>query len=210
MRSAVFSYEGQEANLCQCRTHAHLEEEEQEGEDILCSGSGVKKLKTRRLVLDPVQIEFEGFSFKVQTTVSFKEGDSSIAMTRRVYDFSDPEAKIGLKEYMTACYGTTEYAQDMTGITLGIDGEADADGRKDQRFLEYLYKDRNDSMKGAQCVWASVPQIDTRVSMDCSRKDAEGYIEEGYAFSPMFTLGYRTELSDGEEVATWLRLAKEN
>ena len=41
-------------------------------------------------------------------------------------------------------------------------------------------------------------------------KLAEGYIEEGYAFSPMFTLGYRTELADGEEVTTWLRLAKEN
>ena len=98
----------------------------------------------------------------------------------------------------------------MTGVTLGIDGRADAEGRKDQRFLEYLYKDRSDSMKGAQCVWASIPQIQTRVSMDCSREDAEGYMEEGYAFSPMFTLGYRTELGEGEEVTTWLRLAKEN
>ena len=65
-------------------------------------------------------------------------------------------------------------------------------------------------MKGAQSVWASIPQIQTRVSMDCSREDAEGYMEEGYAFSPMFTLGYRTELGEGEEVTTWLRLAKEN
>jgi hypothetical protein len=93
---------------------------------------------------------------------------------------------------------------------LGSDGAEDADGRKEKHFLEYLYKDRNDSMKGAQSVWASIPQIQTHVSMDCSRKDAEGYIEEGYAFSPMFTLGYRTELGDGEEVTTWLRLAKEN
>lgn len=210
VRSAVFSHDGQEANLCQCRTHATLQEEELDTEDLLCCGEGTRKMKVHRLVIDPVQIEFSGLSFKVQTTVSFKEGDSSIAMTRRVYDFSDPDAKVGLNEYMTACYGTTEYTQDMTGVTLGINGEKRQDGSFVQRFLNYQYKDRKDALEGASCVWASVPQIQTRVAMECSRKEAEGYIEEGYAFSPMFTLGYRTELADGEEVTTWLRLAKEN
>jgi hypothetical protein len=35
-----------------------------------------------------------------------------------------------------------------------------------------------------------------------------GYIREGYAFSPMFTLGLCAELGDGEEMTTCLRLEK--
>jgi hypothetical protein len=46
--------------------------------------------------------------------------------------------------------------------------------------------------------------------MESSRRDACGFIEEGYAFSPMFTLGTVMEVAEGEEVTTWLRLAKES
>jgi hypothetical protein len=129
-------------------------------------------------------------------------------MKRRVYDFSDRSAKVSLKEYITACYGTTEYTQDMTGVTLGIDSPADETGARSQKLLEYQYKDRSDSMNKAARVWARIPQIQTDISMECSRNDSCGYIEEGYAFSPMFTLGYNMELGDGEEAVTWLRLAK--
>ena len=36
---------------------------------------------------------------------------------------SDPDAEVYLDEYITACYGTTEYPEDMTGITLTCEGE---------------------------------------------------------------------------------------
>ncbi len=55
-----------------------------------------------------------------------------------------------------------------------------------------------------------VPQIETKVSFSCEKTDAVGYIREGYAFSPMFTLGYTTKLKDKEVFATWLNLAKAN
>ena len=35
---------------------------------------------------------------------------------------SDPSAEVTLNEYMVACYGTTEYSEDMSHITLKIDG----------------------------------------------------------------------------------------
>ena len=31
---------------------------------------------------------------------------------------SDPNAEVELNEYIVACYGTTEYSEDMLGITL--------------------------------------------------------------------------------------------
>ena len=46
--------------------------------------------------------------------------------------------------------------------------------------------------------------------MTASDAKAEGYVKEGYAFSPMFTLGYRKTISDKEVFATWLNLAKAN
>ena len=44
--------------------------------------------------------------------------------------------------------------------------------------------------------------------MSMDKKEAKGYVREGYAFSPMFTLGYTTEVSDKEVVSTWLKLEK--
>ena len=40
--------------------------------------------------------------------------------------------------------------------------------------------------------------------------DKVGYVREGYAFSPMFTLGYTGKLSDKEVFETWLKLEKAN
>ena len=46
--------------------------------------------------------------------------------------------------------------------------------------------------------------------MCSSDLDAKAYIREGYAFSPMFTLGVEKEVSEKEVVTTWLSLAKAN
>jgi hypothetical protein len=215
VRSAKFSYKGEVADLCQCRTHAHFTETdtgEETAENSSVAGSvataantaGETAVKMRTLTLDPVEIVFSDLRFKVQSIITFKEGSQEIGFTRKIFDMSDPAAKVDVREYMTACYGTTEYSEKMNGIVLGIDAD------KKQELIEYQYKDRTKSVDGADKVWAKVPQIDTFVSMEADRKDVTGYVHEGYAFSPMFTLGYTGELGDKEELTTWLRLEKEN
>jgi hypothetical protein len=184
VKSLKVSYGGEEADLCLCRTKAGFERE-----------GGVC-----RLVLDPVEIEFSDLKFKIQSIFEFKEGSSAIKTVRKVFDMSKP-ARVELNEYITACYGTTEYPEDMSGIIL------DLDGAKPER-IEYAYKCREAASAGALSVSASVGAIDTRVSMDAGDAD-EGYFREGYAFSPMFTLGLRKSLAEGEEFTTWLRLKKE-
>ncbi len=156
------------------------------------------------MTLDPVEIVFSDLRFKVQSIITFREGSQEIGFTRKIFDMSDPAAKVDVREYMTACYGTTEYSENMNGIVLGVDAD------KKQDIIEYQYKDRTASAGGADVVWAKIPQIDTLVSMEADRKDVTGYVHEGYAFSPMFTLGYTGELGDKEELTTWLRLEKEN
>jgi hypothetical protein len=190
VRSAKLSHGGEEIDLCLCPTHSHFSEEITGGK------------KTRILTLDPVEIEFFAVNVELQTKIYFEEGASSIKIERNILKISDPEADIYLDEYMTACYGTTEYPEDMTGITLSCEGE-------DPKVINYEYKCREAKSEGAKAVSAVVPQIDTKVSLLASDK-ALGYVEEGYAFSPMFKLGYRKKITEGEVFATWLSLEKAN
>ncbi|MDE6982325.1 MAG: hypothetical protein K2P60_13140, partial [Lachnospiraceae bacterium] len=186
VRSAKLSYHCEEVELCRCPTKAHFS---QEG-------------KTRILTLDPVTIEFRGLTVKLQTKEYFEEGASNIKIERTILEMSDPAAEVQLNEYMVACYGTTEYSEDMTGITLKCEG-------KEEKTIQYEYKCREESVTGAK-VSAVIPEIETRVEMSASDDTAEGYIKEGYAFSPMFTLGYKKNIKDKEVFATWLSLQKAN
>ena len=189
VRSAKVCYNGEEVDLCLCRTKAHFSEEKDAAGKV-----------TRILTLDPVDIEFEGLTVKLQTKEYFEEGSGAIRIERNILEMSDPTAKVEINEYMVACYGTTEYPEDMTGITLTAKGNT-------TETITYEYKCREASVAGAKEVSAVIPAIETKVSLT-TENDAEGYIREGYAFSPMFTLGYKKTVSDKEVFSTWLNLEK--
>ena len=193
IRSAKLIYNGEEVDLTLCRTSASFSEE------LIENG-----LKKRILTLKPVDIEFEDLKVTLQTRIIFTEDTGEITYERKILSMSDPKAEVTLNEYMVACYGTTEYPEDMTSLTLSIEGP---EGRRD---IDYAYKCREDEMAGAKSVSCVLPPVDTKVSMGCTDSRATGYIKEGYAFSPMFTLGYTAQLKDKEAVSTWLRLEKAN
>ena len=184
IRSAKLSYRGEEVDLCLCRTKAHFSQE----------GS------TRILTLDPVTIEFSDLKVTLQTKEYFEEGRGSIRIERTILNMSRPDASVELNEYMTACYGTTEYPEDMSRILLRCEGA-------EEKAISYEYRCREESLTGASAVSAVIPAIETKVSMTAS-DTALGYIKEGYAFSPMFTLGYKKNITDKEVFSTWLRLEK--
>ena len=193
VRSAKVCYNGEEVDLCLCRTKAHFSEEKD-----------VSGKVTRILTLDPVDIEFDGLTVKLQTKEYFEEGSGNIRIERTILKMSDPSAKVEINEYMVACYGTTEYPEDMTGITLAAVKGSETES------IAYEYKCREASIIGAKEVSAVIPAIETKVSLTAEDEGAEGYIREGYAFSPMFTLGYKKAMADKEVFATWLNLEKAN
>lgn len=188
VRSAKLTYKGEEVDLCLCRTKAKF----------------VQERKVRSLVLDPVEIEFEDLTLKLQSVISFEEGSSDIKIERKILEMSDPDAEVEINEYMVACYGTTEYAEDMTNVKLHITNGSE------ERKIDYAYKCREEVMEGATSVSAVIPEIETKVSLRAEKEGAAGYMKEGYAFSPMFTLGYTAKLKDKEAFATWLKLEKAN
>ncbi|MCD8047118.1 MAG: hypothetical protein LUD80_00745, partial [Clostridiales bacterium] len=188
IRSAKLCHNGEEVDLALCRTKAHFS---QEGSD-------------RVLTLDPVEVVFSDLTVRLQTVITFREGDSSIRIDRNILEMSDPEAEVDINEYMVGCYGTTEYAEDMTSLTLSaVKGEGAVS-------LPYEYKCREVSIPGADRVSCTLPPIQTRVSLLCEGPEKAGYFKEGYAFSPMFTLGYTGKLCEKEVFTTWLKLERAN
>lgn len=186
LRSAKVCCAGEEADLCLCRTKAHFS---QIGKD-------------RILTLDPVDIEFTDVTVTIQTVLVFTEGTGTAKTERRILAVSNPDAEITVNEYITACYGTTEYPEDMTSLVLNIKKGSECE------TLPYEYKCRKTAREGADSVSCKLPPIQTLVSMTCEGRDKAGYIQEGYAFSPMFTLGYTGTLREKEVFATWLSLEK--
>lgn len=186
VRSAKICHNGEEVDLCLCRTKAHFS---QEGKD-------------RILTLDPVDIEFADLTVTIQSVITFTEGSSAIKIDRKVLSMSDPDADVTINEYMVGCYGTTEYTEDMSSLTLSI-----AKGN-DVKRLSYEYKCREMDEAGAGKVSCEIPPVKTLVSMTCEGRDKTGYVKEGYAFSPMFTLGYTGKLRDKEVFETWLSLER--
>lgn len=185
IRSGKIRYQGEEVDLCLCRTKAHFS----------------KEGKTRILTLDPVEIVFDGLTVTLQSVISFEEGSAQIQTERRILNMSSPGAEIEIDEYMVACYGTTEYSEDMNGILLSC-------RKKDQaETLTYEYKCRELALEEAEEVSAVIPAIKTKVSLWAGTQ-AKGYAREGYAFSPMFTLGYTRRLKEKEAFTTWLRLER--
>lgn len=201
VRSAKVCCGGEEIDLCLCRTKAHFS---QEGED-------------RILTLDPVEIVFQdGLRVRIQSVITFAEGSSNIRIDRKILSIGRPmtaptedapsveaiheSPEITIREYMVGCYGTTEYTEDMSSLTLSVDEE----------ILPYEYKCRELSAPGAEEVACTLPPIKTRVSMQANGRNKIGFVREGYAFSPMFTLGYERNLKEGEVFTTWLNLERAN
>ena len=217
VRSAKLTHGGEEVDLCLCRTKAKFSEEAMKG----------KKGKVRKLTLEPVDIEFSDLKVKLQTEIIFEEGSSEIRIKRNILEMSDPKAELKINEYMVACYGTTEYPEDMTCITLRAMGALDSyvkgletgritgiDGgnmSSASRSIDYAYKCREEYVEDASAVNASVRAIKTLVTMTGEGgKNNTGYIKEGYAFSPMFTLGYTADLTKGDTYTTTLALERED
>ena len=193
LRSAKLRRNGEEVDLALCRTHAHFSQE------ALPDGAAA-----RSLTLDPVTVEFADCAAKVQTVVTFREGSSDVQIDRKLLELSGEADEIEIDEYMVACYGTTEYPEDMTPVRLY------ANGGGQNHELSYAYKCRDCFVESAESVEAVVPPIKTRVTLTAQGRERTGYYREGYAFSPMFTLGYTGKIREGEVFTTWLKLAREN
>lgn len=186
IKSCKVSYQEEEVDLCLCRTKARFT---QNGRD-------------RILTLDPVVIEFRDLTIELVSIFTFTEDTGEIKITRRIVKMSKPDAVVHVNEYITACYGTTEYPEDLTGVVLKCTGGSGV------KVTPFQYKCREESMADVRKVEAIVPQVGARVTVFPVNDRVDGYYHEGYAFSPMYTLGLTKNLKENEEMITCLKVEK--
>jgi hypothetical protein len=186
IKSCKFSYGGEEVDLCACRTFASFSE----------TGN------TRIVTLDPVDIEFTGLTIRAQSIFRMSEGTGEVEIIRKIIDASDLQHDIIVDEYITACYGTTEYPEDLTGVTLTLRGKTGT------KMIDYAYQCRQEELGDIFVAEAVIPQVDTRLSMRTNLNGTTGYFREGFAFSPMYTLGIRKIIHGKGELRTWLKVEK--
>ena len=186
VKSCKLGHRGEEVDLCTCRTRASFSEE---GD-------------TRIVTLDPMDVGFANFTISVQSVFCFTEGTGEIEIARRIVGTTDPEAEVTIDEYITACYGTTEYPEDLTGVRLALEG---ASARE---TIEYAYRCREAEVSGITLAEALVPQVDTRLTMRTDTDEGSGYFREGFAFSPMYTIGIKKAVRGKGELRTWLKVEK--
>jgi hypothetical protein len=186
VKSCKFGHKDEVVDLCTCRTLASFSEE---GD-------------TRIVTLDPVEIEFADLTIRVHSLFRFAEGTGEIEIVRRIIETTDPQAEVTIDEYITACYGTTEYPEDLTGVRLTVKGASGSES------IEYAYKCREAEVSGVTLAEALVPQVDTRLTMRTDADDASGYFREGFAFSPMYTIGIKRTVTGKGELRTWLKVEK--
>ena len=180
LRSCKVTCRGESADLCLCRTMASFERVD----------GGV------RLTANPVTLTLGGLDIVIQSVFTISDGDGVITTERRILNDLGGE-EVGFCEYFTGAFGTTEYQADMTGITLGSDGED----------IKFSYLGRRVVKKNANSVYAIIPDVLTTVEMGGDNDEAVA--EEGIAFSPVYHIELNKTVKEGG-VTTWLKLRKAN
>jgi hypothetical protein len=187
IKSCKVRYGKEEIDLSACRTHAHL----------------TKTDDAQVLTLDPVTLEFNDLTIQLETILRFPEDTGEIWINRRVVSASDPAARVTVDEYITSCYGTNEYPEDLTGVQLTATGK---DGQT--RTIDYAYQCRELFQEDIAQVTGLVPQVNSLMSMIPGSQAVTGYVREGYAFAPNLTLGMHKTIGLNEELLTCLKVEK--
>lgn len=185
IKSCKVRFGGEEIDLSSCRT---LGRASQDGED-------------RILRVKPVTIRFQGLTVELATTYRFTPNTGIIQITRKLTEASDPDAVVEVDEFLTSCWGTTEYPEDMSGCLLTVIGK---DGKREE--LVYKYLSREAAIEDAVRVEAVLPMVQTRVNLIPQGGACRGYYEEGYSFAPNLKIGVIKSIGLHEELVTCLKV----
>jgi hypothetical protein len=147
------------------------------------------------LRLTPAQLTFsDGMSVSIETAYRFL-GSGKILIERRLLEGEDVQAQ----EYVKACWGVTEYPEDLRDVVLTVSGKTSGE-------IRYEYRSREICSEAVSAVGARIPKIQTKISLQAEEIRESGAAIEGYLFSPYFTLILTDTLRVGEVLRTWLNI----
>ena len=177
-----------------------------EANKLTCAPAAHSHLSPKKMTLvssrsTPSPLSLRISLYEYRSIFRLTEGTGEVEIIRSILGSTKPEADISIDEYITACYGTTEYPEDMTGIRLTLTNTNKTES------VDYAYKCRESELENVHCAEAVIPQVDSALSMRTD-ESAVGYFREGFSFSPMYTLGIKKTVKAKGELRTWLKVAK--
>lgn len=187
IKSCKVRYGSEEIDLSTCRTTGGYREEK----------------NCRILDFKPVVVEFHDLTIKLASNYAFMENTGEIIIKRKIIESTNPKAEVEIDEYLTSCWGTTEYPEDLTGSLLSVTGN---DGAQEE--LHYEYRCRDQHMDDVKSVDAIIPQVQTKISLIPTHKGYHGYFEEGYSFAPNIKLGVTRAVTIDQEFEVCLKVDK--
>ena len=198
-RAGAFTHYAGEGAIKSCKVRYG----EQEVDLSACRSTGIysEGENSRILTVKPVEVEFGDLVIKLQTTYTFIENTGEIYISRKIVESNFPAVRIEIDEYLTSCWGTTEYPEDLTGCLLSLLGNDDSCEQ-----LSYEYRCREQSMENVQCVTAVIPHVKTKVSLTPQDDGCRGYYEEGYSFAPNLKIGVSKKIELNQELVTCLKV----
>ena len=156
------------------------------------------------LLLSPVSVQFrDGLTVSIQTEIRVLHG-GVIRIRRKLLSSSEPDAVVDATEYIKGCWGTTEYPENMEGIRLCAQTD------QAQRSLSYAYLGRRCALSGGGTVSAEIPAIETAIRLKTQTEAVNISAEEGYVFSPYYTLRAQYALTMEREMESVICLEKHN
>lgn len=153
------------------------------------------------LMLTPVELCFkDGLQITLQTIYRFVKG-GEVEVIRKLLSVTDSNVKLEMTEHVKACYGFTEYPENMKGITLYIG---------DKQVADYMYRGHAMVSDAESSVTAVIPQITTAFTLASSGiKPERAEIGEGHLFSPFYTMKLHYSVSAAQkEVKSCLRVKR--
>lgn len=149
------------------------------------------------LRLTPAHLTFsDGTKVSIETTYRFL-GGGKILVERRLLEGGE----VRVQEYVKACWGVTEYPEDLREVVLTVSGQRSGE-------MRYQYRSRELRSEAATAVAARIPNIQTKISLESDEPRESGAALEGYLFSPYFTLTLDGALRAGKVLRTWLNIEK--
>ncbi|MEJ2571612.1 MAG: hypothetical protein P8Y98_13850 [Anaerolineales bacterium] len=200
-RAGAFTHYAGEGAINSCKVRYGTEEVDFSA----CRTTGGYREEQGRHILDiqPVEVEFHDLTIKLVDSYTFIENSGEILIKRTIVESTDPEAEVEIDEYVTSCWGTTEYPEDLSGSLLSVTGN---DGKRAE--LRYEFRCRNRRMEDVKSVDAVIPQVQTRISLIPAKSGYHGYFEEGYSFAPNIKIGVSRAVSLNQGFETCLKVDK--
>jgi hypothetical protein len=151
------------------------------------------------LTTEPVALAVGGVTVTVASVFRFP-GEGVIEIERQLLASSDSAADVEFVETHRGCWGTTEYPEDMRGITLRA---ANADAAHE---LTYAYGARTLRTEMPVRVEATLPPVNCAIALEPVGNVARGEAREGFMFQPFYTLSLSGSVRVGEDLRVRLTL----